>query len=150
MIRLFHDAEQSFITILTLISRFVFLCIIQCLYLMKLIKYKAINSIINPLVPSPFAHFFFIFVCFSSTLQFISVCSPLCFCYAFVMLSLCLRYASVMLSLCHRFFNGGRSSSQRRQIEFTTKDERMTIEAQTRDVKSLSSTPRRVGCSKSL
>ena len=28
MIRLFHGAEQNFITILTLISRFVFVCII--------------------------------------------------------------------------------------------------------------------------
>ena len=46
-------------------------------------------------------------------LCFISVCSPLCF-----------RYTFVMPSLCHRFVNGGKSSSQRRQIEFTTEDER--------------------------
>ena len=44
--------------------------------------------------------------------------------YAFVIPPLCLRYTSVMPSLCHRFVNGGRSSSQRRQIEFTTEDER--------------------------
>ena len=87
---------------------------------MKLINYRAINSVINTVVASLFA-LCFISVCFSFALRFISVCSPLCF-----------RYTSVMPSLCHRFVNGGRSSSQRRQIEFTTKNERMTNEARTR------------------
>ena len=67
---------------------------------------------INTVVASLFA-LCFISVCFSFALRFISV-----------MLSLYLRYAFVMSSLCHRFVNGGRSSSQRRQIEFTTEDER--------------------------
>ena len=35
-----------------------------------------------------------------------------------------LRYAFAMPPLCLRFVNEGRSSSQRRMIEFTTKDER--------------------------
>ena len=35
-----------------------------------------------------------------------------------------LRYAFALPPLCLRFINGGRSSSQRRMIEFTTKDER--------------------------
>ena len=67
---------------------------------------------INTVVASLFA-LCFISVCFSFALRFMSVCSPLCF-----------RYTSVMPSLCHRFVNGGRSSSLRRQIEFTTEDER--------------------------
>ena len=71
-------------------------------------NYKAISSTINPLVPSTFA------------LRYISI-----------MLSLYLRYASVIPPLCLRFVNGGRSSSQRRMIEFTTKDERRTNEGTT-------------------
>ena len=71
-------------------------------------NYKAISSTIIPLVPSTFA------------LRYISI-----------MLSLYLRYASVIPPLCLRFVNGGRSSSQRRMIEFTTKDERRTNEGTT-------------------
>ena len=87
---------------------------------MKLINYRAINSMINTVVASLFA------------LCFISVYSPLYFRYTSVMLSLYLRYAFVIPPLCYRFVNGGRSSSLRRQIEFTTEDERMTNEARTR------------------
>ena len=71
-------------------------------------NYKAMSSTIIPLVPSSFA------------LRYISI-----------MLSLCLRYTFVIPSLCLRFVNGGRSSSQRRMIEFTTKDERRTNEGTT-------------------
>ena len=71
-------------------------------------NYKAISSTIIPLVPSTFA------------LRYISI-----------MLSLYLRYASAIPPLCLRFVNGGRSSSQRRMIEFTTKDERRTNEGTT-------------------
>ena len=88
---------------------------------MKLINYRAINSMINTVVASLFA-LCFISVCFSFALRFMSVCSPLCF-----------RYTSVMPSLCHRFVNGGRSSSQRRMIEFTTKDERRMNEGRTEE-----------------
>ena len=45
--------------------------------------------------------------------------------------SLYLSYASVMPPLYIRFVNEGRSSSQRRMIEFTTKDERRTNEGTT-------------------
>ena len=80
----------------------------QCRWMDDNKNYKAMSSTIIPLVPSSFA------------LRFISI-----------MLSLCLRYTSVMPSLCLRFVNGGRSSSQRRMIEFTTKDERRTNEGTT-------------------
>ena len=51
--------------------------------------------------------------------------------YIYIMLSLYLRYASVIPPLCLRFVNVGRSSSLRRQIEFTTEDERITNEGTT-------------------
>ena len=44
-----------------------------------------------------------------------------------------LRYTSVMPPLYIRFVNEGRSSSQRRMIEFTTKDERRTNEELTKE-----------------
>ena len=71
-------------------------------------NYKAMSSTIIPLVPSSFA------------LRYISIMPPLC-----------LRYTSVIPPLCLRFVNGGRSSSLRRMIEFTTKDERRTNEGTT-------------------
>lgn len=71
--------------------------IIQCLYLLTYKDYKAINSFITSLVSSSFA-----------------------LCYIFVIPLFCLRYTFIMPSLCLRFVNGGRLSSQRRQIEFTT------------------------------
>ena len=51
--------------------------------------------------------------------------------YIYIMLSLYLRYASVIPPLYLRFVNEGRSSSQRRMIEFTTKDDRRTNERAT-------------------
>ena len=44
-----------------------------------------------------------------------------------------LRYTSVMPPLYIRFVNEGRSSSQRRMIEFTTEDERRTNEEPTKE-----------------
>ena len=44
-----------------------------------------------------------------------------------------LRSSSIMPPLCLRFVNGGRSSSQRRMIEFTTKDERRMNEGRTKE-----------------
>ena len=65
---------------------------------------------IIPLVPSSFA------------LRYISI-----------MPSLYLRYTSVIPPLCLRFINGGRSSSQRRMIEFTTEDDRVHYEGGTKN-----------------
>ena len=79
---------------------------------MALINYKAINSIIIPLVPHSFA------------LRYTFDTSSMALRYIFVMPSLCLRYAFVASSLCFRFVNEGRSSSLRRIIEGRTKDER--------------------------
>ena len=64
-----------------------------------------LNIDVNTLVPSSFA------------LRYFSVIP-----------SLYLRYASIIPPLYIRFVNEGRSSSQRRMIEFTTVDERRTNE----------------------
>ena len=58
--------------------------------------------------------------------------SYISFRYVLVSSSINIRYSFVNPPLCLRFVNGGRSSSLRRQIEFTTKDERRTNEGGTK------------------
>ena len=70
----------------------------------------ALNIDVNTLVPSSFA------------LRYFSVIP-----------SLYLSYASIIPPLYIRFVNEGRSSSQRRMIEFTTVDERRTNEEPTKE-----------------
>ena len=53
--------------------------------------------------------------------------------YIFVLPTLILRLSYVHPPLCLRFVNEGRSSSQRRMIEFTTKDERRMNEGRTEE-----------------
>ncbi len=68
---------------------------------MKLINYKAINSMINTLVA------------FRSLFD----SSPFALRYAFVLPPLCLRYVIASLTEVNRVHNGGRSSSLRRMNE---------------------------------
>ena len=79
---------------------------------MKLINYKAINSMINTLVAS---RSLFVSSLFASRSLFDSC--PFALRYAFVIPPLCLRYVIASLMEVDRVHNGGRSSSQRRMNE---------------------------------